>query len=725
MSISQPLLASTPIAPSLKKRFLAAFDENFLKSVLRVWFRTVRRLEVAGLENFDAQGVVLMQAAAPLDAAIAFAILPGAPIFVLGRPSRDADATSLLELLGAATLVCDAPLRLRALVRVARAGKTPVFLLPAAPAADGFAEACDAAALLAEKTGARILRLQVERRRTLIPRTTATLFAPADLPASPRLSGRERRRAGGEACRELVRELRFATGDFDRTVIEALADAGRLHGFARLALANATYGRMLARARALAKKLKAFARAGEPVGLLSNDGLAFLALSSLGCVPVLLDARIGADRLCAALAASGAKTVVTSRGVLAGARDTACVAALEAAAQVVYLEDLEDAVTRADLLRASLLRDRPFVRRRARDVAAILFTAGAEGTPKGVALSHRNLLANAAQLAARLDLDENDRLFCALPLCSAFGVAAGLLLPLLCGASVHRADAGAASAARKLGAVRATILVASDRTLAELARRGRAEDFRHLRYAIAAGESVRPETHALWSEKFGVRLLEAYGAAEALTLSTNAPQANRSGTVGRFLPGVETRLEPVDGAGAKLFVRGPNLMLGYLDPASPIGIVRRNGWLDTGDVVSVDEDGFVSIDGRAARYAQIGGRLASLADVEALAKRLWPNALSVATIEADTRKGEHILLLTERRTATRAEFAAFVKARNASELLIPFDIVAVAQLPRLADGRPDFAGVTELARDRVRLAPVAPRAPNGLGRIDGDKLPLG
>jgi len=245
--------------------------------------------------------------------------------------------------------------------------------------------------------------------------------------------------------------------------------------------------------------------------------------------------------------------------------------------------------------------------------------------------------------------------------------------------------------------------------------------------ASAGAEPVKQSTRDVWTEKFGVRILEGYGVTEtAPVLALNTPMHNKFGTVGRFVPGIEARLEPVAGVegGARLHVRGPNVMLGYLRVENP-GVLEPppDGWHDTGDIVAIDEQGFVSIKGRAKRFAKIGGEMVSLAAVEQLAAELWPKAMSAAASEPDNRKGERVVLVTQQQDANRGEFIAFAKSKGAAELMIPAEILVVDGLPLLGSGKLDFAGVTQLVRDRVRLAPApGPRVPNGLGRIDGDAL---
>ena len=190
----------------------------------------------------------------------------------------------------------------------------------------------------------------------------------------------------------------------------------------------------------------------------------------------------------------------------------------------------------------------------------------------------------------------------------------------------------------------------------------------------------------------------------APVLALNTPMFNRFGTVGRLLPGMEARLEQVPGVfeGGRLHVRGPNVMLGYLKTGNP-GVIEPppEGWHDTGDIVTIDAAGFVTIKGRAKRFAKIGGEMISLAAVEALAAELWPDALSAVATVPDARKGEKLVLVTQKPGAKRSDFQAFAKSKGAAELMVPVEIHVVDKVPVLGSGKLDYLGVTKLVRDAL------------------------
>jgi len=733
-----------------------AVVENPMRDLLAILFRTIFRLEVKGLENFDKAGrnpIVALNHVSFLDAALALSIMPRPPVFAIDRTIATAWwVKPFLSLARVVPLDPTRPLGTRTLVNAVKAGDPMVIFPEGRLTVTGhLMKVYDGAGLIADKSGALVLPIRIEgpeatifarvtrdqARKKLFPKFKMTILEPVALVVDENLKGKARRHAAGMALYQIMSDLVFRTSDTDRTLFQAVVDAARRHGGARVALEDPlsgklNYRKLLIGARALAEKLAEYASPGETVGLMTPNvngaGVAFLALSSAGCVPAMVNFTAGAANISAGLKAAGVKRLVTSRGFVQKARLENLVAALEAQVEIYYLEDLRDAVTRGDKLRATLRHRKPLAKRAPDDMAAVLFTSGSEGTPKGVALSHRNMLTNVAQAAARIDFGRDDKVFNALPVFHCFGLTAGFVMPLVSGTPIYLYPSPLhyRIVPELVYASNATIMFGTDTFLAGYGRVANAYDFRSVRYVLAGAEPVKQATRDVWTEKFGVRILEGYGVTEtAPVLALNTPMHNKFGTVGRFVPGVEARLDPVagvEGAG-RLHVRGPNVMLGYLRVENP-GVLEppHEGWHDTGDIVAVDPEGFVSIKGRAKRFAKIGGEMVSLAAVETLAAELWPKAMSAAATELDTRKGERIVLVTQQKDATRADFLAFAKGKGAAELMIPAEIVVVDALPLLGSGKLDFSAVTKMVRDRARFAIPGPRVPNGLGRIDGDRL---
>jgi len=242
----------------------------------------------------------------------------------------------------------------------------------------------------------------------------------------------------------------------------------------------------------------------------------------------------------------------------------------------------------------------------------------------------------------------------------------------------------------------ATILFGTDTFLAGYARVAHPYDFYSIRYVFAGAEKLQGETRATWAEKFGIRILEGYGATEAApVLSVNTPLYYKAGTAGRFLPAVEYRTDAVPGlaSGSLLQVKGPNIMLGYLRAEAP-GVLQppQGGWYDTGDVVRIDDEGFVTILDRVKRFAKVAGEMVSLAAVEDLARRVWPEAQHAVVALADARRGEQLVLLTTAAAASRDQLLNAARQAGMAELMLPRRIVMAERIPLLPSGKTDYRG---------------------------------
>ena len=254
--------------------------------------------------------------------------------------------------------------------------------------------------------------------------------------------------------------------------------------------------------------------------------------------------------------------------------------------------------------------------------------------------------------------------------------------------------------------VNATVLFGTNTFLAGYARFAHPYDFYSVRYVFAGAEKLQDETRRQWMSRFGIRILEGYGATETSpVLAANTPMENREATVGRILPGIEYRLVPTPGVeqGGRLFVRGPNVMLGYLLHSAPGTLVPpENGWYDTGDIVTLDDAGYVTIRGRAKRFAKVGGEMVSLAAVEELAGRVWPDANHAVVTLPDERKGEQLVLVTTNAQANRSELSARAKSEGVGELNVPRSLVRVKTLPVLGTGKIDYRGIERLVAEEQR-----------------------
>jgi acyl-[acyl-carrier-protein]-phospholipid O-acyltransferase/long-chain-fatty-acid--[acyl-carrier-protein] ligase len=590
--------------------------------------------------------------------------------------------------------------------------------------------------VIAERTKAALVMVRIEGaeftpfsrlagkvRQRWFPRLRIRILPARRLTTPAGVTGRARRAALRRALRDEMVQSMFATSQVDTTLFDALLEARKQHGGGHpivddIQFKPLSYRGLIAASFAFGKVLSSRTSPGERVGVLlptsRGSVVAFFALLAEGRVPAMLNFSTGPAAAQSACTAAEIKLVVTARQFVEKARLEPMITALASQATVLYLEDLRGEIGLFDRLGALVrsIAARPNHRRaraprlrsgQADEPAVVLFTSGSEGTPKGVVLSHRNLLANRHQLGSVVDFNPRDIVFNALPVFHSFGLTGGLLLPLLAGVRVflYPSPLHYRTIPELAYGVNATILFGTDTFLSGYARVADNYDFYSVRYVFAGAERVKAETRRVWSEKFGIRIFEGYGATEtAPALAVNTPMHFKTGTVGRLLPGIEHRVETVEGIsdGGRLFVRGPNVMLGYLRAENP-GVLDppQDGWYDTGDIVQIDAEGFVTIKGRAKRFAKVAGEIVPLGVIEDLVSRLWPSAMHVVVTVPDAKRGEQLVLITEQTDATRAQLAAAAREAGLPEIFVPRSIAHVAAVPILGTGKIDYVSAGKLA----------------------------
>jgi len=255
----------------------------------------------------------------------------------------------------------------------------------------------------------------------------------------------------------------------------------------------------------------------------------------------------------------------------------------------------------------------------------------------------------------------------------------------------------------------ATLMFGTDTFLAGYARFANPYDFYSIRYVFTGAEKLKDETRRLYSERFGVRVFEGYGATETgPVLAMNSPMHNRTGSVGKLVPGMDYRLEAMPGIveGGRLVVHGLNVMAGYLRVEAPGKLQPpEQGWYDTGDIVTIDEEGedegYVVIQGRAKRFAKIAGEMVSLASVEGAAAALWSDFQHAVVALPDPKKGEKLILASTNPEASRSDFDAYAKAHGMAALAVPAKVLVVKAIPVLGTGKTDFRGVQALVEQEL------------------------
>ncbi|EGF90546.1 protein aas [Asticcacaulis biprosthecium C19] len=440
-----------------------------------------------------------------------------------------------------------------------------------------------------------------------------------------------------------------------------------------------------------------------------GGAMSFWSLHALGRVPVMINFTAGQANVRAAAQVAQIKTVVTSRRFVLQAKLEDLVESMSQYVRILYLDDIRGEIGPLDKAKAFLAAKMPhlFIKKtRPEDPGVILFTSGSFGTPRGVVLTQANLVSNTRQIEAHITLSPDWVAFNPMPIFHSLGLTGGVVLPLLTGmrSFQYPSPLHVKQIPGLLKSTHASLLFSTDTFVNQYARNGDKEDFATLKFVVCGAEKVRQETHAL----FDMPIVEGYGVTECSpVVAVNDPEDNRFGTVGQLLPGMEYRLDPVEGIkeGGRLFVKGPNVMAGYLNLESPDLVEAPiDGWHDTGDIVNIDEDGFVRIVGRAKRFAKIGGEMISLTAVERLAEAVWPDSRHAVVAIADDRKGERLILITDRPDADVASMTDHAKKNGTPALAVPKKIVKVHAVPVLGSGKTDYVTLQKLAEVEARAA---------------------
>lgn len=612
----------------------------------------------------------------------------------------------------------------RALIKAIRAGKRCVIFPQGIGLQEESLRVFDGPGLVLQKAGASVIPVRIDgpqysifsiskdkHRIRLCPKITLhVLPSPSYLQINNEAVDRA---TVSLRLFRLISELAFANYYRPKSLFSALiegADLGIKHK-AKIEDSNRTplnYRQFLARCFILGRQIKKQTACGEQVGVMMPTTIAgmvtFFALHAYRRIPAMLNFSMGFYNLFSACHSAGIKTIYTSKQFIATAKLEVLVDELIAAGLTVrFLEDFKSSIHLGHKLSglvkgmfpgwAYQLIGEPV---EPEETGVILFTSGSEGTPKGVVLSHSNLLANCWQLISRVDFSSKDIFFDALPIFHCFGLTAGAILPLVTGVNCffYPSPLHYKIIPGLVYQTGATIMFGTDTFLTGYARAAERHDFSSVRYVFAGAEKVKPETIRNWIDNFGVKIFEGYGATEASpVISMNCPLAFSPGSVGMILPFMESRIEPVDGIaeGGRLFLRGPNVMKGYLSSEQQGDvIVLSDGWHDTGDIVTMDKEGFITIAGRAKRFAKIAGEMVSLTAIEGIAASIWPELLHAAVSQKSVKKGEQVLLFSEATNAEKSSFIKKVHEQCYSELLIPHFIYPGSKIPVLPSGKIDY-----------------------------------
>ncbi len=749
-----------------KKSWVMHQFSRVSKAAFRGLFRVMYGAKIHGLENFKGlEGkptLIVANHVNYMDSMLLGAMLPNSPAFAIKTEtynewSKKLFGKFLFSIIDVFPIDPANPRAIRDMTKLAKAGQ-PVMIFPEGrlTRTGTIMQIFDGAAAIADNADAHIVPVHLDgfeflpygepqttnHPRRWFPKLTLTVQEPRKLDLPDGLKRKELKKQRSQQLQDIMYELPLAAVKKSDTLISQLHKAAENFGMDREILddpeeTGMTYKDLLTGAYALGAQMDKTTEQGEMVGfLLPNSrgaAAAFWALQAYGRVPAMLNPKAGAAVTLSCTETACLKTIITSKRFVKMADLEKDIEMLKSSGrEIVYLEDLREKIGPFSKVAARMKAKNSLIRPShpvtGEDPAVVLFTSGSEGVPKGVALSSKNILSNVAQVKSVTAFAPSDKVFNAMPLFHAFGLTGGLVIPMLSGmrSFQYPSPLDGKNIPKAVYHNDSTIMFGTDTFLNLYTRNAEAPDFSQLKMIFAGAERLKPETYDTYVNRFGVRPNQGYGMTEASPVVTiNTATAHEKNTVGRFLPGIERRLEPVEGInqGKQLYIRGPNVMLGYLKHDKP-GIIQKpeNGWHDTGDIININPEGYVSIAGRAGRFAKIGGEMVALDAVEIIAKSASPKPEYEhgIVLQRNPEKGDTLALFTTDPALKREHLTKAAQESHKSILGLPKDpdIHFVPDIPKLSTGKMDYVALKkrlEQMNAQESTIPEPTKAPSNLG----------
>lgn len=728
---------------TLPKATVISVTFSFVKFVLKLLYRA----EVEGIENLEkikGPSIVIANHVSLLDVALFWAFLPGRFVYPIDIKTSKLWWVKPAMLLSK-TIAMDPshPFALKELIRIVESGKH-VMIFPEGriTVTGSIMKVYDGPGYVALKTGAEVLPIFIEGAKYSLfsylrgkvklqwfPKIRIRIFPPKKIEIKSDKSSRDARRDGARKIYELMLDMEMKMTARDFTLFEGLLRAGRRNGMGTIIVGDVdgeelTYRRLIAGSLVLGEVLTKETKPGDAVGLMIPNSkvaiLAFFGLQSKHRVAAMINYSAGAASILSECQTAKVKYLWTSSKFIETAELSKTIELLkENGIKVKYLENYKKTRKQFRVLYAIAMIFPGWVYKKRlkeveRDIAekpsfafsidqamagkpsTILFTSGSSGEPKGVVLSHKNIICNYVQINTVVDLLMQDRILAVMPIFHAFGLTGGIVGPIFAGTRVftYPTPLHYKAIPEIIYQEGITILFATNTFLRGYAKYGNPYDLRSLRYLFGGAEKIQESTRLTYGDKFGIRALEGYGTTEASpVICINTTMYNKTGTVGKLLPGIEYKLKKVNDIdeGKELWVKGDNVMLGYMlhDRPGEIDFIE-DGWLNTGDIVNVDNEGFVTIVGRTKRFAKIGGEMVGLDAIEEIAHNLWPQYTHACISRPHVQKGEYLILVTEKHDADLGEFRQYAQEGGINPMYIPKVLKVVAKIPLLGSGKPNY-----------------------------------
>ncbi len=707
-----------------------------LRSIAQTVLEFFYRVTVKGLPNFQAAGkrvLIIANHTSLLDGLLIAAFMPEKITFVI-KPEWENKwfARFFSMMVDIYPLDLNNPMSLRSLVDLIKKNKKVMIFPERRVSVTGaLMKIYEGAGLVAEKANANILPIRINGaqysklsllknkvRTQYFPKITMNILPPKKFDIDPSWTGRQRSHEVSNQLYDMMVEMLYESSKINENLFVSLLNAAKINGKNHIIAEDINrspmkYKTMILKSYVLGKAIERSFPEEETLGILMPNVLAnvvaFFALQSIDKIPAMLNFSTGVAQVLSCVKTVQLKTVLTSKKFIENAHLEKLEEALkENGINIVYLEDFATQILLTDKLKgvlAYMISEKP--KNDAEHTAAIMFTSGSEGLPKAVFLSHKNFQANRYQILSVIALTSADVSFNALPMFHAFGLGVGTLLMILTGVRTffYPSPLHYRIVPELVYEINATVLCGTDTFFAGYGTMAHPYDFFALRYAIVGAEKLKTSTAELWMRKFGIRILEGYGATETSpVISINTPMYVRAGSVGRLFPKMTAKLEDVPGIkeGKKLLVAGDNIMQGYMFADNPgVLVPPKDGWHDTGDIVTIDKDGFIFIQGRAKRFAKIGGEMISLTAVEQLLSKLYPDAVQGIVAVPDPKKGEKLVLITTKQDTDLSEIRTYIKEQGFNELGSPSLFIYVKEPPVLGSGKFDYITAQKIAEQQI------------------------
>lgn len=708
-----------------------------IRSLLRSLFDLIYRVKIEGFEhyaNLKGRAVIVSNHQSYLDGIIFWVYFGDNLTFAINTfIGQNPIVKWFIEIADSLLIDATNPMTVKTMIKFVRAGKKIVIFPEGRITSTGaLMKVYSGPGLIAEKADAPILPiclngpqytpfslLKGKVPQRWFPRIHIRVMPPVRIESHA--DAETNRATINTRLYDIMSEVMYRAQDHEMTLFDTLLNARKLYGGSKKILVDIerkpiSYNRLLKGSFVLGEWFQSIAEPDEYVGIMLPNvnavGACFYGLQAVGRVPAMINFSSGPATVVNCCKIAKLRSVVTSRRFVTNAKLGDTVGALtQAGINVYYVDDVVKTLSLSMKLTGVVKSLFPQLsyhltqsHRDPNKPAVVLFTSGSEGLPKGVVLSHVNLNANRCQLLAKIDIGPTDRFFNALPVFHTFGLVAGLLLPMSLGVRtfLYPSPLHYRIIPELIYDQDATIMFGTNTFLNGYAQKADPYDFYSIRYIFAGAEKLQDDVRKVYAERFGVRILEGYGATEtAPVLTFNTPMHNKPGTVGRFLPGIAYRLERVKGIthGQRLHVSGDNVMLGYLIASNP-GVIQPppEGWYDTGDIVTIDEQGFVAIQGRAKRFAKIGGEMVSLAAVEEVMSALWPKFVNAVVTQPDSVRGEAMIAVTTNPQGTIKELGLKARSLGLAELFIPKKLMHLKEIPLMGSGKVNYIELNKLVK---------------------------